>query len=78
MLETAQQPTGMLAPGEAYHVDPMLLSMQMLKVTRTDALALHQKLRAQVDREQAPPAPPPDSISAALPAEYRAAHARVC
>ena len=73
MLETAQQQAGMLAPGEAYHVDPMLLSMQMLKIARTDALTLHQKLRAQVDHEQAPPAPPPDSIGAALPAEYRAA-----
>ncbi|WP_431128688.1 GAD-like domain-containing protein [Variovorax paradoxus] len=73
MLETAQQQAGTLAPGEAYHVDPMLLSMQMLKIARTDALALHQKLRAQVDHEQAPPAPPPDSIRAALPDKYRAA-----
>lgn len=73
MLETAQQEAGTLAPGEAYHVDPMLLSMQMLKIARTDALALHQKLRAQVDHEQAPPAPPPDSIRAALPDKYRAA-----
>ena len=73
MLEAAQQQAGMLAPGEAYHVDSMLLSMQMLKIARTDALALHQKLRAQVDHEQAPPAPPPHSIGAALPDDYRAA-----
>lgn len=73
MLETARQQAGTLSPGEAYHVDPMLLSMQMLKITRTGALALHQKLRAQVDHEQAPPAPPPDSLRAALPGAYRAA-----
>jgi len=73
MLEAAQQQAGTLVPGEAYHVDPMLLSMQMLLIARTDALALHQKLRAQVDHEQAPPAPPPDSVRAALPDKYRAA-----
>ena len=73
MLETAQQQAGTLSSGEAYHVDPMLLSMQMLKIARTDALALHQKLRAQVDHEQAPPAPPPGTIRAALPAGYREA-----
>ncbi|SEM33812.1 hypothetical protein SAMN05518845_12128 [Variovorax sp. YR750] len=73
MLDAGRQQAGALSAGEAYHVDPMLLSMQMLKIVRTDALALHQQLRAQVDREQAPPAPAPNSVSAALPEEYRCA-----
>jgi hypothetical protein len=73
MFEAAQQQAGALAAGEAYYIDPMLLSMQMLKITRTDALALHRQLRTQVDHEQAPPAPPPNSIGEAIPADYRAA-----
>ncbi|MDH6590175.1 hypothetical protein M2165_000064 [Variovorax sp. TBS-050B] len=75
MLEVAAREAGPLAPGEVYHVDPMLLSMQMLKITRADALALHRDLRAQVDREQMPPAPPAASIAAAMPASHRAAFA---
>lgn len=71
MLETARREAGPLKAGEAYYVDPVLLSMQMLKIVRTDALALHQKLRAQVDRESAPPASPPHSVSAAMPVRYR-------
>lgn len=73
MLETAQREAGPLADGEVYYVDPMLLSMQMLKIVKTDALALHQTLRAEVDRESAPPASPPNSVFAAMPAEYREA-----
>lgn len=75
MLEVAKREAGALAPGEVYHVDPMLLSMQMLKITKTDALTLHRELRAQVDREQMSPAPPAASIAAAMPAEHRAAFA---
>jgi hypothetical protein len=73
MLETARREAGPLAAGEVYYVDPVLLSMQMLKIVKTDALALHQKLRAKVDCESAPPASPPNSVSAAMPAEYREA-----
>ena len=73
MLEKAQCEAGPLAAGEVYYVDPTLLSMQMLKIVKTDALALHQKLRAEVDRESAPPASPPNSVSVAMPAEYREA-----
>jgi hypothetical protein len=71
MLETAQREAGPLTAGEVFYVDPMLLSMQMLKIAKTDALALHKKLRAQVDREQAPPAPPPGSVFSATPEKYR-------
>lgn len=71
MLDTAREQAGPLAPNEVYEVDALLLSMQMLKIAKTDALALHHKLREKVDHEKAPSAPPPNSIHAALPAAYR-------
>lgn len=75
LLDAGRREAGALKRGEVYHVDPVLLTMQMLKIVRTDALALHKKLRDAVDHEQAAPSPPPESLLAALPPEHRAAFA---
>jgi hypothetical protein len=73
LLEVARKEAGPLAAGEVYHADPKLLPMQLLKITKTDALTLHKKLRDEIDYENAPPAIGPASIAAALPPEHRSA-----
>lgn len=77
MLRAAVGTAGPLAPSEVYEVDQTLLAMQMLKITRTDALALHARLREAVDLAAMPDAPPAESLEAALPPEHRAAFTRV-
>ena len=77
MLAAAIDSSGPLGAGEIYEVDRMLLPMQMLKITRTDALSLHTRLRDAVDIADMPDAPPAESLDAALPPEHRAAFADV-
>lgn len=69
-LRVAQSENGPLAFEEIYAVDPMMLSMQMLKIDKTDALAWHQTLRAAVDPVEPPP--PPLTLRDAIPAEQAA------
>jgi hypothetical protein len=71
LLEAALKDVGPLAAGEVYHADPVLLPI-LLKIAKTDAQALHKRLRDEIDCENAPPAIGPASIAAALPPEYRA------
>jgi hypothetical protein len=73
--KVARREVGLLAAGEVYHADPKLLPMQLLKITKIDAQALHKRLRDEVDYENAPPAIGPASIAAALPPEQRAVFA---
>ena len=73
MLRAAEAECGPLALGEVYEADQTLLVMQMLKIRKVDALAMHKALRDAVD----PPKPPvrPETVAVALPAEYRSAFA---
>lgn len=69
LVQSARRECGPLAPGEVYEVDQLLLSMQMLKVTKADALGMHRSLRDAVD----PPKPrggKPVAVADALPAQY--------
>ncbi|KAF1029254.1 MAG: hypothetical protein GAK37_01831 [Pseudomonas sp.] len=70
MVETASKECGPLQAGEVYEIDPMLFAMQMLRVGKADALALHKRLRDAVDPPQ-PVAAPPDTVGSALPAAER-------
>lgn len=72
LAETATRERGPLADGEVYHVDPMLLTMQMLRVEKADALHLHARLRDEVDPRQ-PKDDPPRTVGEAVPAPERAA-----
>lgn len=73
--EVARREVGLLAAGEVYHADPKLLPMQLLKITKIDAQALHKQLRNRIDYESAPAAIEPASLAAALPPGQRAAFA---
>ncbi len=67
---SARQECGALEPGEVYEVDQVLLSMQMLRITKVDALDMHCRLRDAVD----PPkrkADEPTTVADALPDEYQ-------
>lgn len=69
MLQAAEGECGRLAPGEVYEADQTLLVMQMLKISKVDALAMHKRLRDAVD-------PPrrlakPETVAQALPPEHR-------
>ncbi|MBO9857882.1 MULTISPECIES: GAD-like domain-containing protein [Xanthomonas] len=69
-LAAARKECGPLAAGEVYQIDQLLLSMQMLRVDKVDALALHTRLRDAVDAP-APVADAPATVADALPAEQR-------
>jgi hypothetical protein len=75
LLDMARKEVGPLAAGEVYHADPKLLPMQMLKIRKIDAQALHKQLRDEIDLENAQPATAPASIAAALPPDQRAVFA---
>lgn len=70
LLESAQEECGPLAPGEVYEIDQMLLSMEMLRISKVDALDLHTRLRDAVDAPR-PRADKPDTIADALPDTQR-------
>ncbi len=57
LLAAARKECGPLAAGEVYEIDQLLFSMQMLRVNKVDALALHTRRRDAVDR----PAPVADA-----------------
>lgn len=70
MVATANKECGPLQAGEVYEIDPVLFAMQMLRVGKADALALHKRLRDAIEPPQ-PVAEPPDTIASALPAAER-------
>lgn len=70
LLESAREECGPLAPGEVYEIDQMLLSMQMLRISKVDALDLHTRLRDAVD-PPTPRADEPSTIANALPDTQR-------
>ncbi len=72
LAQAAQQECGVLAPGEVYEVDQMLLSMQMLRTTKVDALDMHHRLRQNIEPSK-PKASQPKTVFDALPKEHRAA-----
>ncbi|WP_144378070.1 GAD-like domain-containing protein [Mesorhizobium amorphae] len=70
LAQAARKECGVLAPGEVYEIDQLLFSMQMLKITKTDAFELHRRLRDAVD----PPEPKdvePVTLADAVPAQHR-------
>ncbi len=76
ILQAGRDTRGPLEAGEVYELDAQLLSMQMLRVQKVDALAMHRRLRDAVD----PPEPrdqPPATVGDALPAALRARFADV-
>lgn len=70
LVRTAREACDALAPGEVYEVDQMLLSMQMLRVAKANALDMHRRLRDAVD-PPTPKAEEPTTVANALPAEHR-------
>ncbi|WP_349781097.1 GAD-like domain-containing protein [Xanthomonas arboricola] len=70
LLAAARKECGALAAGEVYEIDQMMFSMQMLRVDKVDALALHTRLRDAVDGP-ATVADAPTTNGDALPAEQR-------
>ncbi|QEI05684.1 hypothetical protein FXN63_07390 [Pigmentiphaga aceris] len=70
LLQSAVEECGELAPGEVYEIDETLFSMQMLRVRKVDALALHTRLRDAVD-PPAKKADEPKTIADALPTPQR-------
>jgi len=71
LTQSARQECGALAPGEVYEVDQMLLSMQMLRIRKVDALDLHRRLRDAVELPE-PKDAPPTTVGDALPRDHRA------
>ncbi|WP_184409523.1 GAD-like domain-containing protein [Xanthomonas sp. 3075] len=70
LLAAAHTECGPLAAGEVYEIDQMLFSMQMLRINKVDALALHTRLRDAVDGP-ASVAATPTTNGDALPAAQR-------
>jgi hypothetical protein len=70
LIEVARKECGALEPGEVYEVDQTLLSMQMLKIAKVNALDMHRRLRDAVD-PAAPEAGDPATVVDALPVEHR-------
>lgn len=70
LMEAARKECGALAPGEVYEVDQALLSMQMLKIAKVNALEMHRRRRDAVDPAK-PKAGKPTTVGDALPAEHR-------
>lgn len=73
MLEVAEGDHGPLAAGEVYEADQTLLTMQMLKLSKVDALAMHKRLRDAVDPAKLDAAPV--TIADALPTAHRGSFA---
>ncbi|MDP9898476.1 GAD-like domain-containing protein [Variovorax ginsengisoli] len=69
LAQSARQQCGALVNGEVYEVDEMLLSMQMLRSAKVDALEMHRRLREAVDPPPAKAAEP-TTVADALPVEY--------
>ncbi|MEB2844666.1 hypothetical protein GAO09_28325 [Rhizobiales bacterium RZME27] len=66
----AREENGLLATGEAYEINQMLLTMQMLQIKKVDAAAMHHRLRDAVD----PPkkkGEEPNTLVQAIPDAYR-------
>ncbi|TXN70477.1 GAD-like domain-containing protein [Methylobacterium sp. WL6] len=76
-LHAALDTVGPLGPSEVYEVDQTLLPVGILKIIRTDALALHTRLRDAVDLAAMPDAPPAENLAVAMPPEHRATFADV-
>ncbi|MGK9231283.1 hypothetical protein KXS07_06600 [Inquilinus limosus] len=76
MAQVAREECGPLAPGEVYEVDQRLLTMQMLKIAKVDALEMHRRLRDAVDPPE-PKADKPQTVADALPATHRAMFADI-
>jgi hypothetical protein len=70
LIEAARTACGALAPGEVYEVDQALLSMQMLRIAKVNALDMHRRLRDAVDPVTAK-ADKPTTVGDALPVEHR-------
>lgn len=70
LARSAREACEALAPGEVYEVDQMLLSMQMLRVAKADALDMHRRLRDAVD-PPTPKAEEPTTVANALPPKHR-------
>ncbi|PPV05892.1 hypothetical protein XBLMG947_1504 [Xanthomonas bromi] len=66
LLAAARKECGPLAAGEVYEIDRMLFAMQVLRVNKVDALALHTRLR---DAVAGPAAAAPTTNGDALPVE---------
>jgi hypothetical protein len=70
LMEAGRKACGPLAPGEVYEADPTLLSMQMLRIAKVNALDMHRRLRDAVD-PATPKADKPTTVLDALPAAHR-------
>ncbi|WP_230461006.1 GAD-like domain-containing protein [Burkholderia ubonensis] len=70
LAQSARLECGVLAPGEVYEVDHMLLPMQMVRITKVNALDMHRRLHDAVDPHE-PKADKPTTVADALPVEYR-------
>lgn len=71
LIRSAREACDALAPGEVYEVDQMLLSMQVLRIAKVDALELHRRLRDALNSPKAK-ADEPMKVFNALPVEHRA------
>lgn len=76
MAQVAREECGPLASGEVYEADRLLLTMQMLKIAKVDALEMHKRLRDAVDPPE-PKADKPETVAGALPATHRAMFAEI-
>lgn len=72
--KVAREENGPLAPGEAYEINQMLLTMQMLQIKKVDAMAMHHRLRDAVDPLKKK-GEKPDTLAQAIPQDYRAVFA---
>lgn len=70
MALAAAQECGQLAPGEVYEIDQPLLAAQVLKITKVNALAMHQRLCNRVFTPKFKESEP-KTVADALPAAYR-------
>lgn len=71
LAKSARRECGALAQGEVYQIDQMLFSMQMLKISKVDAIDMHHRLRDAVDAPK-PIGEEPKTVAEAIPVEYRA------
>lgn len=76
LLRAARQECGPLAPGEVYEIDQTLLSMQMLRIAKVDALDLHRRLRDALQPPE-PKAAKPETVVDALPQAHRSNFANI-
>jgi hypothetical protein len=71
LLQAARKECGALLPGEVYEIDQTLLSMEMLKIEKVDALDLHHHLRDALD-PRVRKDEEPNTLADAVPAAHRA------